>query len=60
MRPRGTEDVERVLGVGQLGIGDRGLRHRTQFFDELPRFDDRDERVVGPVQDEERRRVGRT
>ncbi len=50
MCPRGTEDVESVLGAGQFGIRDRRLGHRPQFFDELAGLTDRDERVVVAVQ----------
>ena len=56
--PRRSEEVERVLGVRDLGVGDGRLRHVTQRSDEVARLGHRDEGVVLPVQDEERRGVG--
>ena len=56
--PQRGEDVERVLRAGDLCVGDRRPRRRAQHVDELARFLDPEQRVVGAVNDEERRRVG--
>lgn len=58
MRPRGAEDVEGVLGVGQVRVGDGRLRHRPQFLDERMGLGHGDQGVVAAVQNEERWGVG--
>ena len=51
------EDVEGVLGAGQLGVDDRALGDLAQPGDELAGLVDRDQRVVRAVEDEEVRGV---
>ena len=55
---QGGQDVERMLGQGQLGIGHGSLGHRAQPLHEQARRLHGHERVVDPLQHEERRRLG--
>ena len=59
-RPDRGEDVEGVLGAGQLGVGDRLLRDGPQRGHELPRLVDVDQGVAAAVHHEERRGVRRS
>ena len=47
--PDRGEDVERVLGVRELGVDDRPFRRLPQPLDELARDVDADQRVVAAV-----------
>ena len=50
-----VEHVERVLRARELGVDDRGSRHRTERVDEVTGVLDVGERVVRAVDHEERR-----
>ena len=52
-----VEEVEGVLGAGELGVQDRVGRHRTEVLDEGPGAVGRRVGVVVAVDDEERWRV---
>src|SRR2546425_7995091 len=52
------EDLEGVLRARELRVDERRARHAAEGVAEVTRLLDRDERVVGAVQDEEGRRIG--